>query len=74
MTRAVVTTDIGDEIQCTKCNEFWPRDPEFFYFTKGKPHSWCKACYLNDPGTLAKRERWLTKQAVVRASAREART
>jgi hypothetical protein len=46
------TTEIGREARCIKCGEFWPADLEFFYFKKGVPHSWCKACY-----TQWKRER-----------------
>lgn len=57
MVRATVSTELGTEIQCARCEEFWPCDPEFFFFSKNKPHSWCKACYVNDPKTIAKRVR-----------------
>lgn len=67
MKRAVVESELGTEIQCAQCKDFWPADPEFFYFTKGRAHSWCKACYMNAPSTIAKRERWLEKQADVRS-------
>lgn len=69
MSRAVIKTELGIEIQCAKCNEFWPRDPEFFFFSKDRPHSWCKACYVNDPKTIAKKQRWIDKQAEKRIAA-----
>lgn len=62
MSRAVKFTEIGREIQCAKCRDFWPNDNEFFFFTKGRPHSWCKACYMSDPKTIVKRQRWADKQ------------
>lgn len=61
MTRATIESELGEEIQCAKCKEFWPLDSEFFFFTKGRPHSWCKACYMSDPKTMEKRERWRLK-------------
>lgn len=63
MTRATIETELGTEIFCSRCQEFWPCDPEFFFFTKGKPHSWCKACYTNSPSTAAKRVRYATKHS-----------
>lgn len=63
MTRAKIETELGTEIFCSRCQEFWPCDPEFFYFTKGRPHSWCKACYTNSPSTAAKRVRYATKHS-----------
>jgi hypothetical protein len=62
MTRGREITDAGHEVQCTKCEEFWPETPEFFFFTKGKPHSWCKACYREDPNIVAKDLRWRERQ------------
>lgn len=38
-------TELGEEVKCASCQEFWPKDSEFFFFTNGKPHSYCKACY-----------------------------
>lgn len=61
MTRPTIQTDIGTEVLCGKCNEYWPSDPEFFFFSGGKPHSWCKACYMADPKVQARRERWTNK-------------
>lgn len=63
MTRATIETELGTEIFCSRCQEFWPCDPEFFFFTKGKPHSWCKACYANSPSTAAKRIRYAAKHS-----------
>ena len=40
-------TEIGVEARCTKCGDYWPADAEFFYLDRdGRPHSWCKACYI----------------------------
>lgn len=54
-------TEIGDEIKCSRCGEFWPADGEFFFMNKGKPHSWCKACYRADPKTIEKNQRYIAK-------------
>lgn len=41
-------TELGREARCSKCGEYWPADAEFFYMLRGRPHSWCKACYIED--------------------------
>lgn len=66
MARERIKTEIGDEIKCAKCGEFWPEDPEFFYFCRGRPHSWCKDCYVNDPKTIAKKQRFIEKSSTLR--------
>ena len=71
--RPTIETDAGTEIECAKCNEFWPMDPEFFYISNGVPHSWCKACYLADPKVLAKRQRFVEKEKAEAAARRAAR-
>jgi hypothetical protein len=40
--RKAITTELGRELLCNRCKEFWPADKEFWY----SHHSWCKACYL----------------------------
>jgi hypothetical protein len=62
MPRERIESELGEEVKCAKCGDFWPADPEFFYLSNGRLHSWCKACYVNDPKTLAKKQRWLDKQ------------
>jgi hypothetical protein len=72
-TRARIETDAGSEIQCSKCKEFWPEEPEFYFIHKTKgAHSWCKACYLADPKVALKRQRAIDKIAAARAAARGA--
>ena len=66
-TRPRIETELGTEIKCSKCGEFWPEDNEFFFYSGGKPHSWCKACYRNDPKMVAKKERWLAAHRKVAA-------
>ncbi len=66
--RATQHTELGEEVQCAKCLDFWPADPEFFYFHKGKPHSWCKACYHSDPKVIAKRRRQDAKRQAQKRS------
>lgn len=39
-------TELGTELLCTRCGEYWPADREFWFMTRGDPHSWCKACYV----------------------------
>lgn len=43
--RPTIETELGKEIRCSKCGEFWPADTEFFFNSGGTLHSWCKACY-----------------------------
>lgn len=49
------TTELGPECHCPRCDEWWPADREFFYFLRGKPVSFCKACYKIDVQQRAKR-------------------
>lgn len=71
--RPTIETDAGTEIKCSKCNEFWPLDPEFFYISNGTVHAWCKACYLADPKVLAKRQRFVDKEKAETAARRAAK-
>lgn len=49
MKRQYRETELGTEAQCSKCKGFWPADAEFYFMGKdGRPHSWCKACYIGD--------------------------
>ena len=50
-------TELGTERRCTKCDEFWPDDAEFFYVKKGKTQQPCKACYAQLPSRAARKER-----------------
>ena len=68
MARARIETELGREIQCTKCGEFWPDDTEFFYQCNGRSHSWCKACYRNDEKVIAKNQRGVERLKEKRAS------
>ncbi len=43
--RKKILTELGLEILCCKCNEYWPASIEFFYRKGGGWHSYCKACY-----------------------------
>lgn len=70
MARERCITELGDEVKCSKCNDFWPADSEFFFFNKGRPHSWCKDCYVNDDKMKAKVQRYIDKnRAPARAAA-----
>lgn len=48
MRRQVKQTELGTEIQCSKCKEFYPADNEFFPSQPADKkygcHSWCHAC------------------------------
>lgn len=71
MPRKTKMTDLGLEIECCKCGEFYPADTEFFYAQKNTKygiHSWCKACYEQQPSVIAKRQRWQEKQKMQRRS------
>lgn len=57
-------TDIGPEKLCSRCDEWWPADEEFFFADKtskddGLEHE-CRAC---------KRERRLAREAAAGSSA-----
>ena len=56
--RRTQETDAGLELLCTRCNEFWPADAEFFQPSKRDGFaSWCKACVKEDPKEQARRAR-----------------
>lgn len=44
--KRMIITELGVEKLCSKCNEYWPADNEFFYrgSDRFKLHGWCKAC------------------------------
>lgn len=67
--RATIQTELGTEIQCAQCKEFWPADGDFFFLSRGAPHSWCKACYQAHPTIVARKRRWVEKQRAARAEA-----
>ena len=68
--RARQQTELGEEVQCAKCRDFWPADSEFFYFSGGRPHSWCIDCYRND--RKVKAHSWAAKQGRVATNAQHA--
>lgn len=72
--RATRESELGLEVQCSQCKEFWPADQEFFYFLRGQPHSWCKACYMGSESFARKRERFLVKQKQQAAAKRASRS
>lgn len=52
-------TELGLELQCTQCKEYYPAEAEFFFRTK--KNRWgltsrCKACYQNYPSVIARRQ------------------
>jgi hypothetical protein len=58
-------TDLGPEKLCTRCDEWWPADPEFFYSDpEGVAGLFycCKACY----------QEWKQANAIKKANARRA--
>ncbi|KMK51487.1 hypothetical protein RO21_06115 [[Actinobacillus] muris] len=66
MARQFKVTELGVEIQCSKCRDFYPADTEFFYKQsrdKWGLHSWCKACYVEQPSAIARRKRYAEKVA-----------
>lgn len=69
--RETRNTELGEEVRCASCGDFWPADKEFFYFSGGKPHSWCKACYLNSPSSARKRAKYVEQQRAARAEKAE---
>lgn len=37
-------TELGLEILCARCQEYWPADLEFFHKKGDGLHSYCRAC------------------------------
>lgn len=60
--RVAIVTELGRELKCNRCGDFWPADEEFWYREGARGfHSWCKACYrewrkTNDRKKAAKAE------------------
>lgn len=65
-------TELGEEVQCSLCGEFWPADEEFFYFSHGRPHSYCRSCYLTHPSVAEKRLRDAERKRQARGAAESA--
>lgn len=41
-------SEVGREILCSPCKEYWPADTEFFHSVPSQKdglNGWCKACY-----------------------------
>jgi hypothetical protein len=52
----VVDTELGRELLCSKCQEYWPMDTEFFH-RANTCHGFrteCKACYFELPSVMRK--------------------
>ena len=62
MVKRVINTELGTERRCTKCNEYWPEDSEFFYTSGGKIQQPCKACYCELPSRKARKANQLKAQ------------
>lgn len=48
----IPTPTLGEVVCCTRCQEEWPADPEFFFRTAANPNGlskYCKACYAEMP-------------------------
>lgn len=51
-------TDLGTELRCSKCGEYWPMDSEFFFRSRRDGfRSPCKACYYELPSSIRKQEK-----------------
>lgn len=37
-------TELGLELRCARCREYWPADPEFFHKKGEGFHSYCRVC------------------------------
>lgn len=64
MVKRVINTELGTERRCTKCNEYWPEDSEFFYSSNGKIQQPCKACYCELPSRKARKANQVKVQRV----------
>jgi hypothetical protein len=64
MVKRVISTELGTERRCTKCNEYWPEDSEFFYTSGGKIQQPCKACYCELPSRKARKANQVKVQRI----------
>jgi len=48
------TPGLGEEMLCTRCEEWWPNDSEFYYLAHGQTRNPCKACYATLPSVIAR--------------------
>lgn len=64
MVAKIIRTELGTERRCTKCNEYWPEDSEFFYSSKGKIQQPCKACYVELPSRKVRKANQVKAQRV----------
>ena len=57
MARESIQTELGEELQCSRCRSFWPADEEFYSRVRagGAFKSWCKACLIADDRDRAQR-------------------
>lgn len=39
-----IETELGKEVRCASCLNFWPADAEFFYPDHGRLRLTCRAC------------------------------
>ncbi|GAA0495920.1 hypothetical protein [Pigmentiphaga daeguensis] len=48
MARETIHTELGEELERTRCRAFWPADDEFYSRVRagGAFKSWCKACLI----------------------------
>lgn len=72
--RAFIETELGIELQCSKCKAFYPADTEFFYKQSRNQwglHSWCKACYEIQPSVIARRTKHRAKSALIRKKGKQ---
>ena len=55
-----VSEELGLEYWCSKCEEFYPADREFFYKDGNKSglHLWCKPCLEADPKRIMNKKRF----------------
>ncbi|MNV89698.1 hypothetical protein D3C71_1840140 [compost metagenome] len=53
--RKSMETELGREVQCAACKNFWPADGEFFFMDRGRLRSRCRACEKDNPTRQAYR-------------------
>lgn len=61
-----IETELGQELRCAQCGEYWPADREFFPFRNGRPRACCKACHSAGRKTQPRRPRGSLKASARR--------
>lgn len=59
LSERIIQTELGIEVLCIRCEDYYPNDKEFFSGAPLKPFPYCKACETETQAERRARERRL---------------